>query len=219
MTMAMEQKHNNIERLLEMLDSPEVYSEQEIQDIINADDETRQAYRLMVEAKDASRYQHASVPDDEEVEAAWRKFEQRLPEPRRQDHLWHKVAAAIIGVVLISGIAVAAVRGFMYQGKSSQESPVQETALAPGDTLSVSPDTPAIVEPVTFENVPLNEIVDEIAAYYHVKAIFKSDDIRQLRFHYEWNPEAGLPAAIDGLNHFQRVDIEQTGNQLIVKRS
>ena len=37
----------NIIRLLEMLESPEAYSEQEIRDIINKDEETREAYRLM----------------------------------------------------------------------------------------------------------------------------------------------------------------------------
>ena len=50
----MGQNTSNIERLLEMLDNPASYSEQEIRDIINADDQTREAYRLMTLARDAS---------------------------------------------------------------------------------------------------------------------------------------------------------------------
>ena len=43
--------NENIRQLLEMLDHPKAYTEQEIHDIINRDDDTRETYRLMVEAK------------------------------------------------------------------------------------------------------------------------------------------------------------------------
>ena len=46
----METTSENIRQLLEMLDNPDAYTEQEIHDIINRDDDTREAYRLMVEA-------------------------------------------------------------------------------------------------------------------------------------------------------------------------
>ena len=49
----METTNDNISRLLEMLDNPSAFTEQEIRDIINSDDEAREAYRLMVAAKQA----------------------------------------------------------------------------------------------------------------------------------------------------------------------
>ena len=55
----METINKNIRQLLEMLDNPEAYTEQEIQNIINRDEDTRETYRLMVEAKRSSRQQQA----------------------------------------------------------------------------------------------------------------------------------------------------------------
>ena len=65
----METTSENIRQLLEMLDNPEAYTEQEIQDIINRDEDTREAYRMMVEAKRSSRKHQANKPID--VDAAW----------------------------------------------------------------------------------------------------------------------------------------------------
>ena len=51
----METSNDNIRKLLEMLDNPAAYSKEEIHDIINCDNDTREVYRLMVEAKRSSR--------------------------------------------------------------------------------------------------------------------------------------------------------------------
>lgn len=56
----MKTSEENIKQLLEMLDNPSAYSEQEISDIINRDDETREAYRLMVAAKQSYRKEHTA---------------------------------------------------------------------------------------------------------------------------------------------------------------
>ena len=64
----METTSENIRQLLEMLDNPEAYTEQEIQDIINRDEDTRETYRMMVEAKRSSRQRQADKPVD--VDAA-----------------------------------------------------------------------------------------------------------------------------------------------------
>ena len=72
----METTNENIRQLLEMLDNPDAYTEQEIQDIINRDEDTRETYRLMVESKRSSRHhQHQKSVD---VDAAWQRFDQRL---------------------------------------------------------------------------------------------------------------------------------------------
>jgi len=214
----MNQNKSNIERLLEMLDNPEAYTEREIRDIINADEQTREAYNLMVVAKDASSSARAAeCPVD--VDEAWHRFEQQYFAPKRTATPWLKIAATIIGVILISGIAVAAVHGMLRHGESqeyprSHEAPASSTivAAAPGDSVET------ITGAVDFDNEPLDQLLTSIADYYHVEVIFKDDDVRRLRFHYEWRPDAGLDKAIDGLNHFKQVNIEQAGNTLIVNR-
>ena len=64
--------NENIRQLLEMLDHPEKDTEQEIHDIINRDEDTRETYRLMVEAKRSSRNRQDETPVD--VDAAWQRF-------------------------------------------------------------------------------------------------------------------------------------------------
>ena len=84
----METINDNIRQLLEMLDNPEAYTEQEIQNIINRDEDTRETYRLMVEAKRSSRQHQADKPID--VNAAWQKFNQ-MNTPKKHHLGWMKI--------------------------------------------------------------------------------------------------------------------------------
>jgi len=72
----METTNENIRQLLEMLDNPDAYTEQQIRDIINHDEDTRETYRLMVEAKRSSRHLQNKKPVD--VDAAWQRFIKRF---------------------------------------------------------------------------------------------------------------------------------------------
>ena len=68
----MKTTNDPIRLLLEMLDNPEAYTEQQIHDIIHRDETTREAYRLMVDAKRSSRRRHNDKAVD--VDAAWKKM-------------------------------------------------------------------------------------------------------------------------------------------------
>ena len=59
MTPTVMETSNNIDRLLAMLDHPERYSEQEIMDTVNHDDETREFYRSLTQA---ARAASAAIP-------------------------------------------------------------------------------------------------------------------------------------------------------------
>ena len=110
----MDTSNENIRKLLDMLDNPAAYSEQEISDIINCDEETRETYRLMVEAKRSSRWKQPQQSVD--VDAAWQRFEQKHYPQRRPSHRWMRVAAIFIGILFISGITFAA-----YHALSSRQ--------------------------------------------------------------------------------------------------
>ena len=100
-------EEKTIQQLLEMLDHPEAYTEQEIRDIINQDEETRETYRLMVEAKRSSRHTHANNLTN--VDAAWKRFNQKR-KAKKQRFSWMKIAASFIIVLLITGVSFAAYR-------------------------------------------------------------------------------------------------------------
>lgn len=210
----------NIDRLLEMLDHPEAYSDQEIRDIINRDDETRAAYDLFAMSKQAIRCQRMTLPPD--ADEAWRRFERKhYPRAGRR---WMKVAASFAGVLLISGIAFAAIHIVSQRQNPPASKPLvveKPVDTVPADTLAT--DTIA-VEPVVYDNVSLERMLQEMVAYYGaedskspIKVTYRNEAARQLRFHFVWNRQQGMDKVVDDLNHFERLHVTLKGNQLIVE--
>ena len=213
----METINDNIRQLLEMLDNPEAYTEQEIQDIINRDEDTRETYRMMAEAKRSSRQHQANKPID--VDAAWQKFNQKI-QPQQHSFGWMKIAASFIGVLLVSGIAFAAIQILRY---TQQHTPKTEEVIntpksanvTPADTLTT--DTIATPQPIIYDNIPLEKMLPEIAAHYDAKVTFVNDEARQLRFYFMWHPQKGIEKVVSDLNQFERLNITLNDNQITVK--
>jgi len=203
----METTRENIRQLLEMLDNPEAYTEQEIQDIINRDEDTRETYRMMVEAKRSSRQRQANKPVD--VDAAWQKLNQKV-HPKQHSFGWMKIAASFVGVLLVSGIAFAAIQIVRY---AQQHTPKTEEVIntpkpaniTPSDTLTT--DTTAVSQPVIYDNIPLEKMLSEIAAHYDAKVTFVNDEARGLRFRFVWNPQKGIDIVVSDLNMFERLTV------------
>ena len=213
----METTSENIRQLLEMLDNPEAYTEQEILDIINRDEDTRETYRMVVETKRSSRQRQAEKPID--VDAAWQKFNQKI-QPQQHSFGWMKIAASFIGVLLVSGIAFAAIQIVRY---TQQHTPKTEEVIntpksanvTPADTLTT--DTIATPQPIIYDNIPLEKMLPEIAAHYDAKVTFVNDEARQLRFHFMWHPQKGIEKVVSDLNQFERLNITLNDNQITVK--
>lgn len=225
-------EREHITRLLEMLENPEAYSEQEIHDIINSDEETSATYRLMVAAKQG--YRHMQTAQNEDVDAAWQRFENEKlktksnktanEQPLSSFFSLHtsiqKLAASFIGILLISGIAFAAIHMVRQHQKPIVQN-TEQTAnitkpvnIVPIDTLN---NDTAIVQPIVYDNMPLEEILQEIAKYYGAEVTFQNEEARQLRFHFVWNQQQGMEKVISDLNHFKRLHVTMKKNQLIVE--
>ena len=213
----METTSENIRQLLEMLDNPEAYTEQEIQDIINRDEDTRETYRMMVEAKRSSRKRQADKPVD--VDAAWQKFNQKV-QPKQHSFGWIKIAASFVGVLLVSGIAFAAIQIVRY---AQQHTPKTEEVIntpkpanvTPTDTLTT--DTIATPQPIIYDNIPLEKMLPEIAAHYDANVTFVNDEARQLRFRFVWDPQKGIDQVVSDLNQFERLTVTLKDNQITVE--
>ena len=237
----METTSENIRQLLEMLDNPEAYTEQEIQDIINRDEDTRETYRMMVEAKRSSRQRLADQSVD--VDAAWQRFNE-IHQSKRHGFSWMKMAASLtfgracsrseeqmqaslfsrlvasfIGVLLVSGIAFAAIQ---IVRNAQQNTPKTEEVLntpkpaniTPTDTLTT--DTIAVPQPIIYDNIPLEKMLPEIAAHYDAKVTFINEEARQLRFRFVWNPQKGIDKVVSDLNQFERLTVTLKDNQITV---
>ena len=213
----METTSENIRQLLEMLDNPEAYTEQEIQDIINRDEDTRETYRMMVEAKRSSRQRQADKPVD--VDAAWQKFNQII-QPQQHSFDWMKIAASFVGVLLVSGIAFAAIQIVRY---TQQHTPKTEEVINTPKSANVTPvdtlttDTIATPQPIIYDNIPLEKMLPEIAAHYDAKVTFVNDEARQLRFYFMWHPQKGIDKVVNDLNQFERLNVTLNDKQITVE--
>ena len=219
--------NENICQLLEMLDNPDAYTEQQIQNIINRDENTRETYRLMIEAKRSSRHRQNQKPVD--VDATWQRFNQKL-QHKQYGFGWMKIlcrakrqiraAASFIGILLVSGIAFAAIHIVRQHQKPKAPQTTDTTAVANSSLFthhsSLLEDT-VTMQPIIYDNIPLEKMLPEIAAHYDVKVTFANEEARQFRFRFVWNPQQGIDQVISDLNQFERLTVTRKDNQIIVE--
>ena len=187
-----------IEWLLELQDHPEQLTDAQLQQIL-ADDEMRQLVQQLGFAKCAFKH-NALKSDTPDVDAEWEKFaashaealdalDEEKPKSHFRIYLFnHKIAASFIGVLLVSGIAFAAIQVVrnINTPKPQQPTTEQTTDIKPVTSLpadTVKADT-IPVEPYIFNNVPLDSMLTAIATAHGVGVEFENEAARQLRFHF-----------------------------------
>jgi hypothetical protein len=214
---------NKTDLLFQMLEQPERYSEAQWQDIL-ADDECRELYTLMAKTKSAMQSPQVS---DEAIDTEWERLAQEQRPRAAVIPLWRKVAAAAAIVLALFGVSYAAVKtGFFGLQKATVE---ETTTTAPNNDSSLVTEDPtqAIEQPIDtltvtgeprlYDDVPLEQILSELAAYYHVDVEYRTDDVRSLRLYYKWEPDYSLDKVIEMLSHFESLSIRYDGNKLIVE--
>ena len=157
------------------------------------------------------------------VDEEWQKFEARHFAPKRRSWGWMQIAAAFIGVLMLSGITYAAVQMVRHtqeqawnQGDRSLDS--DGKAVDQGPLTLIPPVTPdSIPQTRIFENAPLDEIITEIAQYYNKVADIESEKAHELRLYYKWEPKDALEDVVADLNHFDHVSLAIEDDKLIVK--
>ena len=220
---------NKTDLLLQMLENPEHYSEAQWQDIL-ADDECRELYKLMAKTKSATQ---PTIVTDEEIDAEWQRL---VPSERHQSSviaLWRKIAAAAAITIALFGFTYAAVRtGFFgveklltpkNESQKIEKQTTKEKQTTTEETLPAAEENSEVVpvksEPRLYDNVPLEQMLAELSAYYHVDVEYRSDDVRSLRLYYQWEPDYSLDKVVEMLSHFETFNIHQEGNKLIVESS
>ena len=154
-----------------------------------------------------------------DVEAAWQEFNHRSaaqPTPRRR----LQIAASVIGVIMASGIALAAIH-FVQQYQKQDIMLTTDTIAVANSSLTAShsslPEDTVAVEPRVFDNVPLDTMLNEMADYYRIAVEFQREETRQLRLHFEWKRNENLDRVLERLNNFEAVNIIREPEKLIVR--
>lgn len=159
---------------------------------------------------------------EEEDESQLEILDEGEYKPRLRAYLApRKIAASFIGVLLVSGIAFAAIQVVRnistpkpQQPTTEQTTDIDPVTFLPADTVQA--DTIS-VEPYIFNNVPLDSMLTAIATAHGVGVEFENEAVRQLRFHFVWKREDSLSRVVEKLNTFETVNIVEEDKKLVVR--
>lgn len=216
---------DKLEKILDMIDHQDKYSDEEIRELLQ-DEECRKLYQTMQEVDSTLVKQETPVVD---IDEEWEKFSQKhhlSEDDASRKRSWHKIAAAIAGFVLISGIAFAAIHTYIKKSQEpmliAEDAPTEvvakdsvKQAAVKDSLMQKKVEKPAIHK--TFENVAFDKMIAEIAAYYDMQVKFDNAEAKDLRLYYEWDSHTRIEDVIKELNQFENVDIALQGNEIIVK--
>ena len=191
---------NKTDLLFQMMEQPHAYTEQQWQEILS-DDECRELYTLM--AKTQSAFDVQKEIDDETIDVEWK----RLTAP--SGHKWLRVAAMFIGVLLISGIAIAA---WIASPSPSKGGAVE----SPVSCIQTLPPLEGLGGGVRFSNTPLDSVLSVVSTHYHHAVCFRNDTLRQLRFTIAWDSSQPLSTFLNDVNEFEGLQLVDERDTIFV---
>lgn len=204
--------------LFDMQEHPEKYTDEQMEHLL-ADEEVKEFLRDLAMARMAGK---KATPKKVDVDKAWKEFANGSYRNRM------KIAASIVGIIFLSGVALAAVQNG-WLNFSTSDKVVDNKAMAeqivPSNTLAndslkamtVEPTDSLDMKPVVFDNAELGTILMQMADFYHVKVEYMNANTQHVRLFFNWNKTKTLEQNMELLNAFNRIQIEYADGTLIVK--
>ena len=210
---------NKTDLLLQMMEQPQHYTAEEWQEIL-ADEECRELYTLMSKTQsaiDAARAEEEIT--DDMIDAEWQRFNHEKREVKSEKSSLLKFAAMFVGILMLSGIAYAAIHiASHYNAPKAQDTKVVTNSQPSTSSAQLAePDSIAMFQPKLYDNVPLGEIFEELSDYYNVKVVYQNEDAPRLRLFYQWKPEYTLEKVVEMLNNFEWIQIQTENDTLFIK--
>ena len=184
------------EEQIKMLLHPEEYSDGQID-------------RMLDEA-------NIPVPDANEE---WKRFESEKATSSNGKPSFLKIAAMFVGVLMLSGIAYAAIYYMNSTIKEDANIPTQEIKASNShEQIAIeTPQDSITLKPIVYENAELTTILSDIATFYHVETVYKSETAKHVRLYFTWDKTTKIDDVIDTFNKFDRIHITLENQKLIVE--
>ena len=184
--------------------------EEQIRMLLHPEDYTDEQLDQMLDETDVK------VPDTNEE---WEEFRRKREEGRRKRLPLLKIAAMFVGVLMLSGIAFATIHIVSHRA-GGEDNQRNRSIIGSQTTITqpvpvILPDT--IPQPRIFENVPLDEIITEMALYYNKVVDIQNGQAHELRLYYKWDRQDDIGSIVEDLNHFDHVTLAVEGDRLTVK--
>lgn len=217
--------------LFDMQEHPEKYTDEQVEHLL-ADEEAQEFLRDLAMARMAGR---KAVPKKVDVDKAWKEFSEKHNKAKSISngantsyHNRMQIAVSIIGIIFLSGVALAAVQNGWLKfavsdkvadNKTTIEQTVKQKPSADDSLKAVTaePNDSLNMKPVVFDNAELGTILTQMADFYHVKVRYDNDDTQHVRLFFNWNKTKTLEQNLEILNAFDRIQIEYAEGELVVK--
>ncbi|MBQ8273817.1 MAG: DUF4974 domain-containing protein [Bacteroidaceae bacterium] len=174
---------NDKKRLfLDMQEHPERYTDEELETMMDELDR---------------------VPD---VEVAWQKI--NCPAHSVHRPFLPRVAAIFIGVLLVSGIAFAAIHHIRNSGSARKEAMASAVSHDDNKIQSAS---------VVFNDVRLDSILTVVSSHYGKKVEFSSKETKDMKFIMTWKPDSSLTSFLDLINMFDGLHLSVRRDTIFVE--
>ena len=217
-TMTNMNKYEKRMMLFDMQEHPEKYTDEQMERLLD-DEEVKEFLRDLSIARMAGK---KAAPKKVDVDKDWKEFSNGSYTNRM------KIAASVIGIIFLSGVAFAAVQNgwirFSASEKAVDNNAVTEKIVKPkplaNESLkamtSESKDS-LDMKPVVFDNAELGTILTQMAYFYHVKVEYVNANTQHVRLFFNWNKTKSLEQNLEILNAFDRIQIEFADGTLMVK--
>ena len=206
------EQNDKIRLLLDMHEHPENYTDEQLAAML--DDE-------MLEQLAISKRAMTDIPEPD-VDGEWQRFEQAHFAPVN-NRRWLKVAAMIAGALMLSAFTYAAIRAVSHSTNeksietTEKVAKTSQTEASVGPRLGVADTATVVTEPIVFDNLQLDQMLEKIAPHYGMQVEFRNEDARALRFYFVWQPGEDLDAVLERINLFESVNISKEGNTIVVE--
>ena len=201
------EKDQKIQLLLDMQEHPEQFSEQELKTMLD-DPEVREMMEATAQLKQAMMNDESNVNN---VDAEWQRFAETHLTDERPERSWLKIAATFIGILMVSGIAFAAIHIIRYQQKSEVLQTADTVAVAKSSLSthhSSLPNDTILPKVVRYDESTLEQILTDMADYYGLTLDWKGEEAKTLRLFYIWNKQQSAEEAVRSMNSFERISLE-----------
>lgn len=205
----MDERNIKMEKLLDMQDNPENYSDEELEVMLN-DEEIQEDIKCIVAMR------RAAIIDSNEREIS------------NKEHFSHnarilplyKFAAIFIGCIFIAGIAFAAVHFIKErEPKSIAENTEKIVKKASLEDIEMKTDTVSTAKAtlIVFDGEELEVVARAMAEYYGLNVRFDSEEAKHVKLFFRWDKKTPISNIVEILNKYDRISIELVDRMLIIK--
>ena len=156
-----------------------------------------------------------------DTEKEWQRFKARKLAQQPKQHRFKPMqwAAMFITLAALSGISYAAISHFVSAKEDANVTTttvVDEKANAV-KTASVEEKTDTVRTAQNFNNVQLQDIMNQLNKDFGVKVVFNNENARKIRLYLSWEADDKLQDIVNRINHFEKVHLTLSDETITIE--